>query len=120
MEIKSIWEKQITWRRDDGQGGHCALGWLDATLGRSLLHEDVPAVHRVAAYLRANYSGPMFQDSFRDAAVIATANNLLPLTPEDFRRIDRETQIAEGMAKVNELLDSTPLDVTKECVLEQA
>lgn len=44
------------------------------------------------------------------SSIIIYANNTLRLTPEDFRRIDRETQIQAGMEAVRKLVDQ-PVEV---------
>lgn len=118
MELKSIfdgWQHQAYGTRNDGHGNRCALGWLDFTSGYGSgdvgIHVD--AVARIARYIKSHY--PNVCDLVNTAELygsasqtLAVANNALGLTPQQFRAIDYESQIAEGMAAVERLVNDVP------------
>ena len=109
MEPSSIWDG---WTRqcyytmyDQNTDSHCATGWVTGKLGRPAIFK------RVADYIREKYNlhGPIKvtdpdyvwnsdMDMDVDVHVIIYANNALRLTPEEFRSIDRLTQV-ESIAK---------------------
>lgn len=115
MEIKSIWDGwQNQFRRSqinaydywtsDNWPATCAMGFIG--------FNRADLVERVAAHILREFqlediaSIGLYQFS-RPDNVIIFANNELHLTPEDFRRIDRETQI-EAVTKP--LIDSVEFD----------
>ena len=114
-EIKSIWdgwEKQLYGCYKDDSGGACALG--AAPWGNACRRAETLA--RVAAYIRTHYPMPWgFVDEFNsrlserdDVTVIVYANNTLKLTPEDFREIDRQTQVDEALKSIEAMLPDLP------------
>jgi len=113
-KIKSIWDgwgKQLFGELFDGKGGFCAIGWYDA----NARHLSVPpeVVERVASAIRKQYVLPtgrcsdMYGNSLYPSHdgfhAVIYANNVLRLKPEEFRKIDRESQIG---AAVRPLVDS--------------
>lgn len=106
------WKKQIIHRSTDGNGAFCANGWIRQTGDFRFLD---PSIARVAGRIRRQYilpnvyahpnggDWPLFGDSDTDVAVLAYANNELKLTPDDFRRIDRETQIEAALKSIEQL-----------------
>jgi len=121
--MKSIWDgwtKQTFHVATDDQGGFCARGWYILGGGRVSSAERNEAELRIGKYIQQNYELP---DEYRHpnggrlqfpktvaAHAIIYANNELKLTPNDFRRIDIETQIAEGMPAVEKLVESVELE----------
>jgi hypothetical protein len=118
MRLKSIWDG---WRREnqfygslysdlppvnaDCAGYQCAVIYPQSTpISDAEEAEMKKTFRRVATYIREKY--PIPASLTRDVSVLIHANNQLRLTPAQFRRIDRETQIAEGMTKVRELVDA--------------
>lgn len=118
MELKSIWdgrEKQCFFRGSDG-GASCAAIYPSFSAGARETFE------RVAKSIRTRFDLPGLHIHEESRArmhprtsawdTIVYANNVLKLTPEDFRRIDRETQIAAAMPKVEALVESACEAVT--------
>jgi hypothetical protein len=125
--MKSIWdgwERQAFGIDNDGQGGNCAMGYLMRLNGRIGLFEFVRVQARlaaVAAYIKQHYElpdshvherfGGTYYPKKSPEDTIVYANNNLRLTPDDFRRIDIETQIQAGMPDVERLLESVEEEV---------
>jgi hypothetical protein len=118
-EIKSIWdgwEKQLYGSYGKGEGATCAQGYI-------MFHNKaVDCVQnetytRVAAYIREHFNVPVTYNGLHprgdnpycDLHCIVYANNVLELTPEQFREIDRLTQIE---AAVKPLVDSIDVPET--------
>jgi hypothetical protein len=105
------WKHQCYGVFTDGKA-RCARGWIVASKNGLFIvdeREDDPRVvdtyRRVAAWLRREILTPFtINDGKRididDVEAIVIANNWLRLTPEQFRQIDRETQIAEAAEKL--------------------
>lgn len=106
-EIKSIWdgwEKQCFFHCNTDDGKQCAMDYIAFACGGIYANTK----RRIAAFVRENYPKPGHDEvtphwdgtlEFDNAMVVIYANNVLKLTPEDFRRIDRETQIEEALKK---------------------
>ena len=65
---------------------------------------------RVAPYIVKHYGEPE-ECGLNPLAVVMWANNHLRLTPDQFREIDRLTQIAEGLAAIE---SATPVAEVRE------
>lgn len=122
------WEKQIYFRAADGNGGFCARGF---TAGQCFEAVDETEA-RVGRYIQQHYELPQTHELWFDGFelkpctkpvhAIVYANDSLKLTPDDFRRIDRETQMeemartlvesAEG-TEVPKFIESTPVEVAQ-------
>lgn len=112
MELESIWngwEKQCFYRGSHGDA-RCAAIYPNFSA------DSVKTFDRVAKYLRVMFALPdvhihevskaLMRPQLDSWDAIVYANNVLKLTPEQFREIDRATQLAEGMAAVERLVDS--------------
>lgn len=119
MEIKSIfdgWQYQCFFTRFNGIE-RCANGFLLDQWSNGLLtsNEVYSIYHRIGRFIQKNYTLPekhvhegtyeCLRPKRNHLHAIVYANNNLKLTPDDFRRIDRETQLAEGMAAVEKLVN---------------
>lgn len=96
-EIKSVfdgWELQcygdLSAVHEDGIA-RCAVGWLFHVGYRRAVRE------RISAYIQRHYDIPRDQWPDREDSVMIYANNVLKLTPEQFREADRRSQIAEAL-----------------------
>lgn len=114
-EIKSIWdgwEKQCYGKLDDRAGGCCARGYLIKQVFPFFWDVEREVYARVVPYIREHYSLPLEdEDGFDmgdDSICIVYANNVLKLTPEQFREIDRLTRV-EAVSKP--LIDSVEIAV---------
>ena len=123
-ELTSLWDgwtKQCFGAAADYHGKRCATRYASlrsmATTGKAKAVTEL--YERVAGHLRTRYDIPAtfsiqshttIYTGFRsrNADVIIYANDVLRLTPDDFRRIDLETQIAAAVEPLvesaNELL----------------
>lgn len=108
------WEKQCYGTRHDGGGKTCALGFLDDQFGDCYRRKLEAPIHRVAAYVRQNLPDAYdLQTHYHvhlpdDYGCVAQANNILRLTPEQFREIDRLTQYEEAQKQLSAQIDALP------------
>lgn len=113
------WEKQFRFPADGPMiggpirdGWDCAITWI----GERGLFKAQPTLERVANFIKQNYEIPC--DRCWPSMVIVYANNVLGLTPDDFRRIDRLTAIEEMARKLVESAEGTEVPKEAECVLQ--
>lgn len=118
-EIKSIWdgwEKQIFGLKSDGRGGFCAMGWAYMQKSPGPSFDAITA--RVGRYVQSTMNPPdiyhvdgvskEYHPSASPVHAIIWANNTGQLNCDQFREIDRLTQI-EAVSKP--LIDSAEIAV---------
>lgn len=122
-EIKSIWQgwtNQCYGRTRDGEGGNCAIGYL-LEVGTLQAQQWVdlanPHVNRIGAYIQRNFELPETFDGWMrpstdESDAIVYANNVLRLTPQQFRDIDIASQLE---AAVKPLVDSVEVSKPEQC-----
>lgn len=108
-EIKSIWDgwqKQCFGELWNSYGETCARGFIVQHEGE---HSDLTreTYQRVANYISREFEIVACDECCRSMStwlkamcIIVRANNELKLTPEEFRAIDRETQIEAALKSI--------------------
>lgn len=107
QQIKSVWdgwEKQFHIEGPDtctgvprSQGGECALTFLHGVNTETLVRVGNEIQKRYMEQLpEADWA--MRHPRTNNIDAIVCANNILKLTPEQFRELDRVTQVAEAVA----------------------
>lgn len=121
-EIPSIfdgWEKQCYDETCNSDGASCAVEYARKVI--PLRAERHQHFRRIRDYLLQHYDIPViyehpyegvFHPHKKVSHAVVYANNVLKLTPEDFRRIDRLTAMEEIARK---LVESVPVQ-EGECV----
>src|SRR5438093_266562 len=121
--IKSIWDgwKHQTFGRLTGTGRHselqhCAIGWLDhkATAKKIGKLELEGRLQAIAGYLRTTYEDRWNRMVKRQSEtwptivtnVIVWANDVLRLTPRQFRAIDRKLQLEAALKAAEQQLST--------------